>query len=395
VSRRVPRGLGSVYKEKDKTGTRRTVWRAEKWVTLPDGTVKRVIGRGKTRDEALKRRARKEGELMRSHPDAARLTIEDFLERWIASKRDTLKPNTEREYNRIIKHTNDIIGSVPLARVTPLHIQRVMDAHPPPTANAIRRYLMGAFRQAERWELLNFNPVRNIEPVKRPPPRRKVMQPDEIQEFLKHAPKVYRALFMTAIFAGLRRGELMALPWENVSPESIIVDRTWTRGGVVGTPKTHASYRAVPIHESLYETIRREREGREYSQLAFPPRRRGQMNGTEMLSDGNLGRAFRDTLEKSKVTNLRLHDLRRTAATLWALQGHGPSVIQRLLGHSTPHLALAVYTDVMRGQLESAALNPTAILGGNIGGLKSTPNGTNPNQGERVASDERAGDDAD
>lgn len=381
---RVPRGLGSVYREKDKSGTRRTAWRAEKWVTLPDGTVKRVVGRGKTRDEALKRRARREGELMRSHPDAARLTIEDFLERWLASKRDALKPNTEREYKRIIKHTNDVIGSVPLARVTPLHIQRVMDAHPAPTANAIRRYLMGAFRQAERWELLNFNPVRNIEPVRRPPPRRKVMQPNEISVFLKHAPVVYRALFMTAIFAGLRRGELIALPWENVTPESIVVDRTWTRGGVVGTPKTSSSYRTVPIHETLYEVIEKEREGREYSLLAFPPRRRGQMDGTEMLSDGNLGRAFRETLVKAKVPHLRLHDLRRTAATLWALQGHGPSVIQRLLGHSTPHLALAVYTDVMRGQLESAALDPGLVLGGSIGGLKIIPSETRADDGGEV-----------
>lgn len=373
---RVPRGLGTVYKEKRGNTGRKTIWRAERWITLPDGSTKRAVGRGKTEGEAVKRRAQKEAELARAHPDASRYTVRDFLARWLESK-PTLKPNSTREYRRVVTHTNAIIGDVPLARVTPLHIQRVMDAHKPATANAIRRYLRGAFRQAERWELITLSPVRNIEPVKAPPTTRKVLQPAEIQPFLDAAPDGYRALFTVAIFAGLRRGELLALPWENVSETAIVVDRTWTRGGVVGTPKTHASYRTVPIHPSVYQTVVAGRTGREGSLLAFPPRPRGTVTGHEMLGDGNLGRAFRATVKTSKVTTLRFHDLRRTAATLWARQGQPPAVIQRLLGHSTPHLALAVYNDVMRDQLESAALDPKKIVGGRIGGLKMTTNGTN------------------
>lgn len=79
-----------------------------------------------------------------------------------------------------------------------------------------------------------------------------------------------------------------------------------------------------------------------------------------MLSDGNLGRAFRETLVKAKVPHLRLHDLRRTAATLWALQGHGPSVIQRLLGQSTQATWL-IYTDVLAEQVEAARLPSVGV----------------------------------
>lgn len=389
---RVPRGLGTVYREKTKGGKRRTVWRAEKWVTLPDGSTKRAIGRGKTEGEAIKRRAQKEAALARAHPDASRLTVEAFLNKWLESKRGNLRSNTEREYKRVIRHTVKVIGDVPLAKVTPLHVQSVMDAHTPATANAIRRYLRGAFRQAERWELLAFSPARNIDPARREPTKRGVLQPSEIEPFLDAAPVVYRALFKVAIFAGLRRGELLALPWANVTPTSIKVDCTWTRGAAVGPPKTKASLRTVPIHPSVYEAIRADREGRDYSMRAFPPRRRGSMTGHEMLGDGNLGRAFRETIERSGVTPIRFHDLRRTAATLWALQGQPPSVIQRLLGHSTPHLALAVYTDVMRDQLESAALDPSQISGGQKGGLKITPNRTNENNSDTVGESDNAQD---
>ena len=69
------------------------------------------------------------------------------------------------------------------------------------------------------------------------------------------------------------------------------------------------------------------------------------------------------------VPSLRLHDLRRTTATWWATDGVPPKVIQRLLGHSTPRLALEIYTDVLDGQVDSAALHPERWLGGGkIGG---------------------------
>lgn len=364
---RGPRTLGSVYKELD--ARRNTTWRAERWLTLPDGTKRRVIARGKTEAEALRKRAQKEHALTRAHPDAERLTLEMFLHRWLNAKRD-LKPNTLREYERVVGHAVAELGGIPLARVTPLHIQRLMDVHSPATANAIRRYLKGAFRQAERWELIHVNPVRNIEPVRRPPTKRGVWQHDEITLFLGAATPTYHALFTAAIFTGLRRGELLALPWGNVSPTSVVVDRTWSRGGVVGTPKTETSNRSVPIHESLYSILEAGRRHQRGSKLAFPSRA-----GT-MLGDGNLGRAFRLAVGRAGVPYIRFHDMRRTAATLWAEQGQPPKVIQRLLGHSTPHLALAIYTDVMRDQLSSAALDPALVFGGTFGGLENAPTGS-------------------
>jgi len=388
VAKRGPRGLGTVYKEQA-TG-RSTRWRAEKQVRLPDGTTTRVVARGKTEAEALRNRAQREAALMRAHPDAERLTVEAFLARWLASKRE-LKPNTLREYERVVKHAVDGMGSVPLARVTPLHVQRLLDAHAPATANAIRRYLKGAFRQAERWELIQFNPVRNIEPVRQRPTKRGVWQPAEVSAFLAAATPTYRAVFTAAVFTGLRRGELLGLPWANVTATTIRVDRTWTRGGVVGTPKTAASARSVPIHASLHAVLVEGRAHAPDSPWAFPS-----ATGT-MLGDGNLGRAFRATIARAnksaakaeaggrpavKVPAIRFHDMRRVAATLWAQAGQPPKVIQRLLGHSTPFLALSIYNDVMQSQLATAALDPSAILvpagdrGGQSGGSEITPTGS-------------------
>lgn len=359
---RGPKGLGSVYREDDPR--RGASWRAEKRVTLPDGRSRRVVARGKSEGEALAKRASKEAALRQAHPDADKLTVNQYLDAWLARKRRQFRPATIREYERVKRHTVAYMGDVRLSRVTPGLMQELLDAQESlATANALRRYLKGAFKQAMARGLIYRNPLDGIEAFQVHETRRGVWQPAEIQAFLEATPNAtMRALFTMAIFAGLRRGELLALPFANVTPTSVRVDRTWTRGAHVGPPKTKAGNRTVPIDASVYEAVVTGR-GRYAGPLAFPSRA-----GT-MFGDGNLGRSFRAARKDAGVPDIRFHDMRRIAATLWARAGASPKEIQMLLGHATIHLALAIYTDVMDGQLDRLALNPSQILPGEGGGL--------------------------
>jgi integrase len=371
-----------VYKEG--AANRTDAWRAEKRARLPDGSTRRIIVRGASQEDALRKLAARERSLAKAHPDAERMSLAQYLDKWLDYKAGNVKGATIAEYRRVMAHVKREIGHIPLARVTPLHAQKAItqqvDAGNLTTANNIRRYLKSAFRQAERWELVSVNPLRNIEPVKREAPRRGVWSPAEIQAFLAAAETrpVYRALFMTAIFAGLRRGELMALPWANVTTTGIRVDRTASRFSPTGvnSPKTRESRRTVPIHPSVHEAIASARDGRE-SEYAFPSR-----TGS-MIEGGNLERAFKATIKAAGVPVIRFHDMRRTAATLWALQGASPKAIQKLLGHSTPYLAMAIYTDVVDGQLQSAVIDPASVLSGGTNGVgRFTETGTESGEGD-------------
>src|SRR5690606_29057686 len=98
---------------------------------------------------------------------------------------------------------------------------------------------------------------------------------------------------------------------------------------------------------------------------------------------GNLERAFKATIKAAGVPVIRFHDMRRTAATLWALQGASPKAIQKLLGHSTPYLAMAIYTDVVDGQLQSAVIDPASVLSGGTNGVgRFTETGTESGEGD-------------
>src|SRR5690606_30164995 len=87
-----PSGQGTVYKEA--VPGRKTRWRAEKIVRLPDGSRKRIIVRGRTQGEALANLAAKERALENAHPDAEKLTARAFLKRWLEHQRGRVKPST-------------------------------------------------------------------------------------------------------------------------------------------------------------------------------------------------------------------------------------------------------------------------------------------------------------
>lgn len=375
-----PSGQGTVYRES--APKRNTKWRAEKIVRLPDGSRKRVIVRARTQGEAVAKLLARERALERSSPEAEKETAGAFMRRWIDHQRGRVKPATLAEYERIIAFAAASFGHIPLASVRPLHVQLAIDAAVDrghrATAESIRRYLKQAFRQAERWELLTRNPVANLAPVKVPPTVRRAWQPHQAARFLRavetHTHAGYYGFYYGALLTGMRRGELLGLRWADVTPKRVLVRASASRHAVggMGTTKTPGSSREIPIKPEAYAVLERCRSQMPESEWAFPS-----TQGTR-LGERNVLREFVRCVEltadpdgvppQAAVPIMRLHDLRRTTATWWAAAGVPPKVIQKLLGHSTPRLALEVYTDVLEGQIEGAALDPAVWFGGGIKG---------------------------
>lgn len=371
MTRRRLDGEGTVYEEADPR--RKTTHRAEIHIPLADGTYRRVIARGRSASDAKAKLDKKVRRVLDSSPEAERVTVAQHLDAWLEHKERSVRASTLATYKRDVKHLKKRLGDVRLSRLTVRHVEAAIAAleRRPALAERCRRTLKQALRQAVRWELLTRSPAEHVEPVKQRETVRGVLTPAQVTVLLDALRgQVYYPLLTLAIHSGLRMGELLALQWRNVGSDHVKVTRTVSEGapGGYAPPKTKAGKRTVPVPEEVIALLGRRGKRDE---LVFLTRAGTPMNqrNVKRALDGAVARANKE-IEKMKAVDeelsldplpaLRVHDLRRTYATLLAARGTHPRVIQQLLGQSTQATWL-IYTDVLAEQVDAARLPPVGL----------------------------------
>jgi integrase len=180
------------------------------------------------------------------------------------------------------------------------------------------------------------------------------------------------ALYVVAVTAGLRRGELQGLTWEDLDLEagSLQVRCTLSEpkgGWIFEAPKsgkgrnvrlTRKAISALKAHRKrqLEERMEKARLWSDHG-LVFPS-----TIGT-LMSGGNLNRSFKALLKRAGLPAVRFHDLRHTCATILLRQGVNPEYVQELLGHADISLTLNVYSHVLPDMGGAAAGAMDAALG--------------------------------
>lgn len=161
-----------------------------------------------------------------------------------------------------------------------------------------------------------------------------------------------RPCLFTAIYAGLRQGELRALRWRDVDLDAgvIRVRAAADDRGRVDRPKTMAGFRDVPIAPVLDHTLRDWRETTAFGKdedLVFVTREGRMVVPTSM--NQSWARLQHRVLEgKALSTNTvkgryRFHDLRHVAASLFIEIGLPPKRIQTIMGHSSITMTFDLY----------------------------------------------------
>jgi integrase len=179
---------------------------------------------------------------------------------------------------------------------------------------------------------------------------------EELATLVGAMPERYRLMVLLAAWCGLRFGELAELRRSDVDLEAgaLVVKRgvTLVKGEhVVGDPKSRAGVRVVFIPPHLHDAVRAHltanMNGRDG--LLFPAR-----DGSSTLRPSTLYRVFYPARDKAGRPDLRFHDLRHTAATMYAEEGATLAELQAVLGHSTVNAAMR-YQHASTDRLEELA----------------------------------------
>ena len=190
--------------------------------------------------------------------------------------------------------------------------------------------------------------------------RVRIASPAEAEQLLAALAMRDRALWATALYAGLRRGELMALRWCDVDLDRGVlkVAQAWDpKERRMVAPKSAAGSRRVPIAAAL----------RAY----LAPLSVARATDTERLVFGDGGMPFSATTlyeralrawKRVGVRPICLHDCRHTFASLMIAAGVNAKALSTFMGHATISITLDRYGHLMPGAEDEAAALMDAYL---------------------------------
>ena len=304
--------------------------------------------------------------------DAQRVKVGDYMDRWLKdAAKLRVRPTTYANYERVIKnHIKPCIGGIPLAKLTALNIHGMYSwlSQQGKSAETIRlthAVLHRALKQAVRWRLIPYNMAAEVDRPKVVKVDIKPLTAAQVVKLLKAAEKDrFEALYVLAVSAGMRLGELFGLQWVDVDlpGRAIMVQHSLQELNgqmTLAEPKTSRGRRRIDLPQMAVDALIRHKarmlaEGLASCKWVFCNRAGGTLRRTHFHF-----LEFKPMLKLAKLPDIRFHDLRHTSATLLLSQGIHPKVVQERLGHSQISVTLDTYSHVLPTmQLEAAnALN--------------------------------------
>lgn len=317
-----------------------------------------------------------EGRLIRSDGS----TLAAFLRDWLDTLPSrNLAARTCESYRREVEtHIIPALGRLRLVKITPQKIAQLQaklttQGLAAASVAKVHTVLSSALTQAEEWGLIDRNPARRVSPPRVQSQPMCVLSPAESEQLLATiAEPNLRTLVLFALTTGLRRGEIVALQWEDIdlAATTVTVRRAadYGEGRVrVADPKTDSSRRLVTLpertvrelagHDLRQDELRRKLRGRWRDLgLVFPvvTDQAEDLPAGRMWHPSSLTHRFKALARAAGFPALRLHDLRHTHATQLLQSGVNVKVVGERLGHGDVSVTLRTYAHVLPDMQDAA-----------------------------------------
>ena len=229
--------------------------------------------------------------------------------------------------------------------------------------------LSSMLNTAVQWQIIPNNPCERVKPPKAK--RKEAIYLDEedairLIECLDKTEFAYKALIITIIFTGMRKGEALGLTWKDIDFERRLIDINKEliyvhRVGVkIDTPKNETSIRVIKVPEIVMKTLSLWKEMQEENKKTF-----GDMyEDTGYVFTNKLGKSFHPDsisswfgrfVKENDLPPIHVHSLRHTNASLMIANGVDIKTVSKRLGHSNVQTTGIIYTHQIRTADEAAS----------------------------------------
>ena len=300
----------------------------------------------------------------------SQLTVADYFTQWLSDIQSEVKVNTYRSYfgnmtNHIIPYFKQ--NKIQLQELTPIDLEEYYKSKLQPnskinsssalSATTIKHHhqnISKALSDAVRKGLIIANPASSAKTPKAEKFKGEFLNPKQVNELLPlfKGSVIELPILLCSVY-GFRRSEVLGLKWHNIDFESksITIAETLQQGvggNYTDTPKTDSSYRTLPMTDNVYaylnaqKSLQNERKrlmGNYYANTDYVC---VWANG-EVISPNYLTRTFHSIISKSNLPQIRLHDLRHSAASNLLDMGFSVVQVADWLGHSSSATTLNFY----------------------------------------------------
>ena len=371
MAKRRKRGDGSLHLRKDGRWEGRVVVGYDE-----KGRPKTKNVLAKTKSECSAKLKALKASLQEQKPEKPKgdMTFGTWLDHWYQREcKPHIRPKTQADYeNRIYQHIIPELGSIPLAKLTAADLQqfynrlkeggrllRVEQYGPGLSDRMVKSCHVTcrvALDQAVAQGLILKNPALSCKaPVTRPK-EIQVLTGEEIQRLLIQAKEDgCFELLLLELSTGLRRGEILALQWDDLDFRTGVlrVERQVQRIRgklVVSQPKTRASSRSILLPTPVLKILEQYRQS-VTSRWMFPSPRKGD----SPRDPAAVRKKLSAVLKRARCPAARFHDLRHTFATSTLEHGMDVKTLSTVIGHVSSATTLNVYAHVTDEMRQKAA----------------------------------------
>lgn len=318
---------------------------------------------------------------------ATKQTLHTYLAEWVGSKKANAR--TLHDYRAIIRRyfKDHVIGRVRVDLLAPAGIRRFyLDLQEqglsPRTVEYAHAVLHSALEQAVEDGLIPRNPAKSarkaLDKVERS--EKQVFTVQDARTFIEHARKDrYGALWLLLLDAGLRPAEALGLKWSDLDFDAALIrvqrslKEPLGEGGTwrLERPKTKTAVRSVPIMPDTVQALREHRKrqieerlaaGEDWGANTEPNLIFTTSAGTYVRQSNLHRRNFKPILKAAGLPDMRLYDLRHSAASILLALGENPKVVQERLGHRDVGMTLNTYSHMLEGLQQQATARMAQAL---------------------------------